>query len=384
MNGMNKLFDLDQRPAEQIDVAVLGGGIVGLAAAYFLASRGKRVAVLERRTFGWEASGRTAAGVRQQGRDPREIPLAMAAVRLWGTLHRELQGETGYRRDGNVFVAISPQGMAVLEDHEARERAAGLGVELLTAAQLRARVPAMSDRCVGGKYCPTDGIAEPALAMRSLARAAARAGAKVYEETEALDFAVTDRRITAIFTTRAEFRPEATIVAAGPWTPLLMARLGLRVPIVPVRSQLVQTEPMAPVCKEFVIARELDVFCRPGSGGTMLMGGECIRDELDPGAAAETARRQIGVCLPALKTAPAQRVWAGLLDVTPDEVPLIGPLPGIRDCFIAAGFTGHGFCLGPAVGRLLAEWVAAGDPSLPLPQLSPARFLPQSVPARSS
>ncbi len=371
---MGKLFDLDKRQPEGTDVAVIGGGIVGLSAAYFLASRGRAVTVLERRTAGWEASGRTAAGVRQQGRDPREIPLAMAAVRLWGTLDRELQGETGYRRDGNVFVAMTGEGMAQLEERASHERALGLDVELLTAPQLRARVAAVSERCVGGKYCATDGIAEPVLVIPSLARAAERAGARLNQRTEVLDFVVEDRRIVSILTEHAEFRPEVTVLAAGPWTTLLAARLGVSVPIVPVRSQVMQTEPVGPVCKEFLIARELGVYCRPAPGGTMLVGGDYLRDELDPPTAGEGARQRIGVCVPALERAPIQRVWSGLLDVSPDEVPLIGPVPGLRDCFIAAGFSGHGFCLGPMAGRLVAEWIATGEPSLSLEALSPSRF----------
>jgi glycine/D-amino acid oxidase-like deaminating enzyme len=243
------LFDLDGPEIRETDIAVIGGGITGLATAYFLASRGRTVTVLERRTVGWEASGRSAAGVRQQGRDPREIPLAMAAVHLWATLDRELEGETGYRRDGNVFVAMSREGMVQLEEHAERERALGLEVELLTAHHLRSRVPAVSGRCVGGKYCPTDGIAEPALVMPSLARAVERAGGKLYPGTEALDFVVEDGRFVSILTEQAAFRPTVTVLAAGPWTALLTTRLGVPVPITPVRSQLLQTDAIGPVCK---------------------------------------------------------------------------------------------------------------------------------------
>ncbi len=376
---MSMLFDMDKRQTAETEIAVIGGGIVGLATAFFLASRGKTVAVLERRTFGWEASGRSAAGVRQQGRDPREIPLAMAAVRLWATLDRELQGETGYRRHGNVCVAMTREGMAQLEEQGARERALGLEVELLTAPQLHARVGAASDRVVGGKYCATDGVAEPALVMTSLTRAAGRAGVQLYQGTEALDFVVEGRRVVSILTESLEFRPNVTVLAAGPWTSLLTARLGVPMPIVPIRSQLTQTDPIGAVCKEFVIARELGVYCRPAPGGTMLIGGDCIRGELDPRTAGEVARQRISECIPALGTAPIRRVWSGVLDVTPDEVPLIGPVPGVRDCFVAAGFSGHGFCLGPMAGLLVAEWVAAGEPSLSLQALSPARFLPGSA-----
>lgn len=371
---MRALFDLDGQRTAETDVAVIGGGIVGLATAFFLARRGRAVMVLERRTFGWEASGRTAGGVRQQGRDPRELPLAMAAVEAWGTLDQQLQGETGYRRDGNVFVAMSREGMAQLEEQAERERALGLGVEMLTATQLRARVPAVSDRCTGGKYCPTDGIAEPTLVMPSLARAVEHAGGRLHAGTEALDFVVEEGRVVSIVTEGVEVHPKVTVLAAGPWTPLLAMRLGVTLPITPVRSQLIRTGPAGPVCKEFLISRELGVYCRPASGGAMLIGGECMRGETDPRAASENARRQINACIPALEGVPIERMWSGLLDVTPDEVAMIGPVPGFRDCFVAAGFSGHGFCLGPGVGRLVAEWIVDGKPSLSLRALSPDRF----------
>jgi glycine/D-amino acid oxidase-like deaminating enzyme len=106
----------------------------------------------------------------------------------------------------------------------------------------------------------------------------------------------------------------------------------------------------------------------------MLIGGECMRGEPDPRVAGETARQRISACIPVLEEVPIGRAWSGLLDVTPDAVPMIGPVPGLRDCFVAAGFSGHGFCLGPGAGRMVAEWIADGKPSLPLDALSPARF----------
>ena len=99
-----------------------------------------------------------------------------------------------------------------------------------------------------------------------------------------------------------------------------------------------------------------------------------MRGEADPRAARENALRRVSVCIPALEGVPIERMWSGLLDVTPDETAMIGPLPGFRDCFVAAGFSGHGFCLGPGVGRLVAEWIVDGKPSLSLHALSPDRF----------
>jgi sarcosine oxidase subunit beta len=375
------LFDLHPQEVVETDVAVIGGGIMGLATAYYLAKRGTQVAVLERRTFGCEASGRTAAGVRQQGRDPREIPLAKASVALWGSLAEELGAETHYRRSGNIYVALMEEELIGLRAAAEVEQSFGLRTEILGAQQLRKMVPVLSAQCVGGKYCPTDGMAEPAAVIPAFVNAAQRAGARLYPYTEAADFVVEDGRVGSILTEKIEFRPRVTVNAAGPWAPLLAMRAGIVLPIRPVRAQIVETETVGPLFKEFLIFEGADVYCRPTLGGTTYIGplsGIAATDLAKPAlplATVPQVRKMIASLIPALEGVPIRRTWLGLLDVTPDVVPIIGPVPGLRDYIVAAGFSGHGFCLGPGVGQVLSELIVDGRPSVSLEAFSLTRFL---------
>ena len=378
---MDKLFSLHGHTHVDVDVVIVGGGIVGVSTAYAVARTGTRsVAVLERRTFGWEASGRNAGGVRQQGRDLREIPLAMLAVSVWAGWNEELQGPTYYRRSGNIYIATTRDEMRQLVETAEAERRIGLETEILSQVQLTEKVPALSDLCVGGKYCRTDGIAEPEAVMPTLASAAGRLGVRLYPSTEVLDLTAEDGRITEVVTERIVFHPRTTVIAAGPWTPTLLMRIGVPVPLQPVRAEIVQTAPLPPLFEEFLIVEGHSFYARPTYDGRINIGPHSRQGPSDlSGVLLSEAemtqfRRRVSEVIPALGDAPIERRWHGLLDVTPDEIPILGPVTGVRNCFIAAGFSGHGFCLGPGVGRLLAEWIVEGKPSLDLSAFSLERF----------
>ncbi len=373
-----KLFEMHPQEVVETDVAIIGGGIMGLATAYFLAKRNKRVAVLERRTLGWEGSGRTAGGVRQQGRDLRELPLAMASVALWAHLDEELGAPTHYRRGGNIWVARDERELADLQRVADQERSNGLEVEMVSRERLRKMVPALSDNCVGGKYCPTDGIAEPWAVIPAFANAAKRLEAELYPGTEALDFVVEDNRVVSILTERIEFRPQITVNVAGPWAALLAMRVGIMLSIQPIRALLLETEPVGPLFKEFLIFGE-EFYCRPSTERTILIGPlgwvmpRDLQKPADQTSAAFPVPERVTAIIPHLKGVSVVRSWSGLLDVTPDGVPIIGVLPELKDYIIAAGFSGHGFCLGPIVGKLLSEMIVDGRPSLSIEALSPSR-----------
>ena len=379
---LDRLFEISGHTHIDADVVIVGGGIIGLSAAYYLARTGRRsVALLERRTFGWEASGRNAGGVRQQGRDLREIPLAMLAVSTWATWNEELRGPTYYRRSGNVYIASTQDEMDRLVEQAREERRAGLETEILSRARLREKVPALSGPFLGGKYCATDGIAEPEAVIPSLASAAARLGVHLYQDTEVLDLHSDGGRLAAVVSDRFVFHPRTTLIACGPWTPILLARVGVRVPIQPVRAEIAQTAPLPHLFGEFLIFEGQGFYARPTYDGRINIGPHSRLGPSDlSGVLLSEAdvmqwRRRVAEVIPALGEAPIERRWHGLLDVTPDEVPIIGPVPRLEGCLVAAGFSGHGFCLGPGVGRLLAEWMVDGRPSLDLGAFSLERFL---------
>ena len=179
-------------------VAVLGGGIMGCASAYYLARRGVKVVLLEKSDIGREASGHNSGGVRQQCRDPQERPLAMASVKLWEQLDEELCFDTEYFQGGNIRMAINEERMDALRREGEEELAAGLPIEIWDHDELQRRAPYLNDVFVGAKYCRTDGHANPLIAARAFGWAAERAGATLLTHTEACDISIQGGRVTAV------------------------------------------------------------------------------------------------------------------------------------------------------------------------------------------
>lgn len=362
------------------DVAVVGGGVIGCATAYELARRGVDVVVLEAATVSSGASGASAGGVRQQGRDLRELPLAMRAIERWRTLGEELCADLHYRRDGNLTLAESEEELAALEARVARERALGLDVRIVDRDELRELVPDISPRVRGGSWCPSDGHAMPSLVTYAFARAAVRAGARIVERTRVTGIVVRSDRIDGATTTAAPVSCRAVVVAAGAWSAEVARTAGLAIPVEPCGLQMLVTEPMPHRLRPVLgsVGRRLSLKQLPG--GAYLIGGgwpatcdaRARRTRLRPESISGSASDATAV-LPLLSGARLVRAWAGIEGMAVDDVPLLGHVPGIEGLVLACGFSGHGFALAPAVGEAIAELVTTGRPQVAIEPLSPAR-----------
>lgn len=364
------------------DVAIIGGGIVGCAAAYYLAQRGVSVVLLERGVIGGEASGRNAGGVRAQCRDRRERALAMASIDLWVGLEAELGFDIEYIQGGNLRLATHKDRMESLRVEGEEELADGLYVELWEQADLRRRAPYLSDIFIGAKYCPTDGIANPLLAPRALVWAARRLGARLLEHAEAIDIQLVDGHVAAVRATDpgGELCVETpwVIHAAGPWSPQLVGAIGLELPVRPVRVDMAVTQPAAPFFTEFVSSHDVGVYARPARSGHVHIGllgeRENTFDKRVPPEALQHFDRAVKM-IPTLAELDILRTWAGTLAMTPDGLPILGPVDKLDGLLLATGFSGHGFCLGPIAGKLLSEYIVDGEPSLSLDDFQLSRFL---------
>jgi sarcosine oxidase subunit beta len=374
------------------EVVIVGGGIVGCAAAYFLAGRGKKVVLLEKSVIGGEASGRNAGGVRAQCRDRRERALAMASVELWGGLQTELGFETEYVQGGNIRLATNEQRMAQLRREADEERADGLQVELWDRDELRQRAPFLRDIFLGAKYCAIDGTANPILATRALGWAAKRAGAVILARTEALSVGTQGMQVSSVAgRDRAGdlvIETPCVIHAGGPWTPQLSRTLGIRVPIEPARMFVAITQRIPPLFNAFISSHDLDMCCRQAReghvhiGGISMLGAGPTFDQRMPADAVVHLPRGASRMLPALQGINILHTWAGTLEMTPDHVPIIGPVEGVEGYILASGFSGHGFCLGPIVGKMLAEMILDGQPSISLDDFRLSRFDAVATPDR--
>lgn len=371
------------------EVVIVGGGIVGCAAAYYLARRGKKVVLLEKSVIGGEASGRNGGGVRAQCRDRRERPLAIASIKLWVGLEKDLGFDVEYVQGGNIRLATNEDRMAMLRSEGEEELADGLPVEMWDREELRRRAPYLSDVFVGAKHCPIDGTANPILASRAFGWAAKRIGATILTRTEAVHIGIQDRQMASV-TGRdkdGEVVVEAPwmIHAGGPWTPQLSRTLGVQVPIEPARSVIAITQRMPFLFKEFISSHDLGAYCRQAREGHVHIGGVGTPgktfDQTMPAATVAFLARGAGRLVPALQGANILRTWAGTLENTPDKVPIISPADGIQGYVLASGFSGHGFCLGPIAGKLLSELIVDGEPSLSLHAFRLSRFAETPAPA---
>ncbi|TPG46388.1 FAD-binding oxidoreductase [Roseomonas nepalensis] len=417
-------------PAEA-DVVVVGGGIVGVAAAYYLAREGQRVALVEKGWVGAEQSGRNWGWVRQQNRDERELPLARHSLGLWGGLDREIGADLGFRRDGLLYVTDDAAELAGWERWVGMARGYQVHSRMLGAAEAAARVPGGARRWLGGVESPSDGRAEPTLAAPALARAARREGATLHQSCAVRGLETTGGAVSAVVTERGTIRAARVLVAAGAWSSLFLRWHGIPFPQTGVRATAFCTEPAPGLFRGglstpgFTVGRRIDgrytvsirgrgrIELTPqglryarqflpmfrarwssalsfGIGRSFFAGPEALARwtldgvspfertrVLDPAADEALVRAALTAMaaeMPALRGLRVAHQWGGWIDSTPDAIPVISAIPARPGLFLASGFSGHGFGIGPGAGRLAADLITGRAPSVDPRPFRHARF----------
>ncbi len=348
-------------------IAIVGGGITGLAAAHALAAHGASVTLFEARRLGAMASTWTLGGVRQSGRDPAELPLARAAIERWSRLDDVLGAPTGYRRKGNLRLARTEAEIEVIRAMVSAQRERGLSLEFLERrADIRAIAPAIGDAVLAASFCPGDGHADPDLTIAAYASALKRMGVTI-EEGAAVHRLVTARgRVTGVETAAGAVHADAVVVAAGIHAPALLAPLSIELPMVAKCVCVLRTVATAPVFEQVFGVANADCAGRQEIGGafriTTGIGDwpgdprrwteDALRPPLD--TVADLIQRTVPL-LPVLAGLGLERCWGGLIDLTPDALPVLDAPPEWPGLVIGAGFSGHGFGIGPVSGEILAS-----------------------------
>jgi sarcosine oxidase subunit beta len=347
-------------------IVIIGGGITGAAAADALARDDHGVTLLEKSHVAAMASGRTLGGVRQSGRHPAELPLARAAVALWQDLAERLEADVDYRQAGKLRLARTPAEAEVIRGMVERQRAQGLDLTFLTDnAAVRAIAPALSQHVLAASYCATDGHADPVKATQAFVHSARRHGATIREGVTVRSIEIAKDRVTGVTTSDGFVPAERVIVAAGVDSPALLAPLGLDLPLAVQMVSVVQSQPLAPVLGQVFGVANADCAGRQEVGGSLRFtngGSPAIAAVAAPsGDAVRGLVVRVAHVLPAAATAKVARTWTGLIDLTPDALPVIDAPACVAGLVVAAGFSGHGFCLGPVSGMLCAD-LAIGRP----------------------
>lgn len=368
-----------ERPA---DVLVLGAGIVGLSIAHALREAGvRRVTVLDRGRAGEGSTMRATGGIRVQFGSPVLVRLSLLALEHWRTWSLRYRGDVSYRRTGYLFLATSPEQMASADRALSLQHSLGARVERLGRRDLDRRLAGMRlEGVLGGTLGLDDGLADPGAAVVSLVRACRRSRVTVIEGVGEARLTTTAGRVTGVRAGERDFPSGVVVVATGAWTAPMLAPLGITLPIEPHHRQAYRATRPEAISPELpmVIDRGTGVYFHPDGPGLIFGGGD---RESEPGWDArfrpDEAPRMVELLtarLPAMADAELTGGWAGLREMTPDDLGVVGPVEGVEGVFIAAGFSGHGFMHSPAIGELVAAQLTGHRPAFSVDELAPSRF----------
>lgn len=370
--------------APSADVIIIGGGISGASTAYELAKRGVSVTLLERGVIASMASGWTLAGVRQSGRHVAELPLAVAAVRRWERLSDELGADVEYRQEGNLRLALTEEDVPVIKQVVEDGRAVGLPIDYLDGAEaVREIAPALTASMQGAAFCRTDGHANNHLAVRAYAEAAARHGATIRTGVDVQALRVEGDSVTGVVTEEGELSGGTVVVTAGIYTPRLLAPLGLELPMTVTLCPVVQTEPVEPMLGPVLGVASGEFAGRQEASGRFRFIGsskpwtEDKSEPYDHALRLGDLQRAVDAglaAIPALADVRIARSWGGLIDRTPDVLPVLDRADAYDGLVVGAGFSGHGFGIGPVTGEILANLATGDAPRFDLSAFTLERF----------
>jgi len=402
----------------KVDVVVIGGGIVGASTALSLAERGISVALCEKGRIAGEQSSRNWGWCRKMGRDPAEIPLAVESLRLWERMNARTGAETGFRQRGIVYLCANPKEAAHYEAWLEEARPFQMDSRLIGAEEIDRLLPGSARRWTAALHTPSDGSAEPELATAAIVGAARRAGAAVLERCAVRGIERSAGAVSGVVTEQGAIRCGQVVLAGGVWSSLFCGNLGIRFPQLKILGSVMRIAPIAGAPEPAAGAGNFAFRKRLDGGYTVAQRNaniaEIVPDSfrflgdflpsvvkqwheirlrvgprfveewrmprrwpldsvtpfekvrtLDPAPSAgvlEQGRRNLGAAFPVFRTMQVVERWAGLIDVTPDAVPVISALPSVPGFFIASGFSGHGFGIGPGAGHLMADLMTGATP----------------------
>ena len=372
--------------SECSDVIIIGGGVIGCAAAYYLRKSGVSVTVLEKSPhIGNGGSGRNGGGVRQSGRDVRELPLAMYAVEhMWPFLSEELGVNVEYHKEGNLRLGKTEKHLEILQGLTDRAAACGLGVSMLTRDEVREINPYLSEEVIGASWCPTDGHANPLKTTLGYYKKAREAGARFITEENVLAIRKIKGRARQVVTERTVYEGEHIILAAGYESRAIAGTVGIDIPMSHVLIEALVTEAQPPMFAQMLGTADADFYGHQTEHGSFVFGGdsgfEAVNKDnghmVTSSITASCTCRGILKYIPKLAHAKIVRTWAGYEDVIYDGVPVISPVDEVPGLILACAFTGHGFGIAPVVGMLLAQLAREEKPSLDLSEFRYDRFKP--------
>ena len=364
------------------DVVIIGGGILGCSLAYQLAQKNVEVVLCEKNYLCCGATGRCGAGIRQQWSTKENTKLAIQSVKIFERLEKELDQDIGFRQGGYLVIVHDKKEMKKAEKNVAMQRSLGLDVSLLSNDEILEVVPILDVngmQSIGATFCPTDGHADPFKTTYAYADAAVNHGAHLYKFTEVTGIKKHKNSVDGVVTSKGTIRTNVVVNAAGAWSKLLAHMVGITVPNQPFRKEILVTERVKPLFEAMVISFKDGIYFSQQREGQVL-GGIPIPDE-KPGyftmptfSFLQHMATTLTRYAPVLNHVKVIRQWTGYYDVTPDALPILGEVDGLKGFIQCHGFSGHGFMLSPMVTKLLTEYIVEGKQPDILEKLNLRRF----------
>lgn len=423
-------FKAPESIPDRADVVIIGGGIVGTSTAWFLARQGVRVVLCEKGHIAGEQSGRNWGWVRVQGRDEREIPMMLEALKTWDTFAQETGEDVGFVRRGCLFAARTEKEMVAFANWVDVAGRFGIASRLLTPKEIKPFAPGAGVQWKGAVLTESDGRAEPQKAAPAFARAASRAGATVLTSCAVRGLETAAGKVSGVVTEHGVIQTSTVLCAAGAWSSLFCRSLGIALPQLKVRGTVVRTAPCDGIVEGNLFDSRVGIRRREDGGYTVAHGavlhhsltpatfrwsfkflpalmkelkvlrlsfGKAFFEdwqrergwELDEVSPFETTRvlgpepsprvvrgirRNLDLVFPGLANTKIVESWAGMVETTPDVVPVIDAPPQLPGFHLATGFSGHGFGLGPGAGKAAAGLLTGSDTGVDIAPLRLSRF----------
>jgi glycine/D-amino acid oxidase-like deaminating enzyme len=425
-----------ERLPARVDVVIIGGGIIGVSTALFLARSGVAVALCEKGQIGCEQSSRNWGWCRKMVRDPRELPLVIESLRLWQGMNEMVEAETGFRTSGIMYLAETPADLGRLESWLDHAREYQLDSRVIDGAEVARRLPGIAKEYAGALHTASDGKAEPQMAAPAIARAARRHGAAILTGCAVRGVETAGGRVAGVVTEKGRIACDSVVLAGGAWSRLFCGNLGIELPQLGVVASVMRTERLdggpeiSAAGGPFGYRKRMDGGYTVSTVGVRLVDivpdsfrlfgqfvpatrvhwkklrfriGRRFVDEwkrprrwtldapspfeavraLDPAPDQRLlARARAGIteAFPAFRAVPVAETWGGIIDVTPDAIPVISTIDTLPGFYIATGFSGHGFGIGPGAGRLVADMVMGTPPIVDPSPFRLSRFTDGSNP----
>lgn len=369
------------------DVVIIGGGIMGSSAAFFLSRRGRSVTLLESGLIGQQASGTNFGNTRRQGRPLDQLPLANRASDIWQRSKELLGSDIKYLESGHLRICYRdrPETAAAFEQYALDAKHCGLELETFSGAMLRKRFPFLGGDVLAGSYSARDGHANPRLVSPAFGRAAVREGARVFENTSVISVEKCGEDFRILSEDGQLFRAPVLLIAAGAWSDTLAAKFGDSIPLTSFAPTMSVTEPVTysilPSVGVTTSKKIEDVYFRQIPRGNVIIGGstrapaypDIRRAYVEPQNTLNQLQ-QIRRLAPALARLKIIRVWSGVEGYLPDSQPILGPSDHVSGLYYAFGFSGAGFQIAPGVGDMLAELIDTGTTDISLDPYRISRF----------